>query len=270
MPKTYNKFVMGNMTYLDLSSDTVTADKLLQGYTAHDKNGSLITGTMNVTSQTIFTGESTPTSGIGNNGDVYIVSSSGGSLEVYPESFTSSKMNSTSNASQCIGVSADDGTATSNMYSSGSNTTGIVDYSFDLSSIPSSVTISSISCRVMAHEENESRSVFTVQLYSGNTAKGSSTTVSGTANNIYTLDCGSWTRAELDTLILHTTYGYYGGLVAGCTLSIVYTMAEKSYEVTLKGSESSWSIGGNDIYLKSDDSWSLVPTVTLNDRISRV
>ena len=43
--KTYNKCVINGTTYLDLSSDTVTADKLLQGYTAHDKNGAAIVGT---------------------------------------------------------------------------------------------------------------------------------------------------------------------------------------------------------------------------------
>lgn len=31
---------------MDLSSDTVTADRLLEGYTAHKANGELITGTM--------------------------------------------------------------------------------------------------------------------------------------------------------------------------------------------------------------------------------
>lgn len=43
--KTYNKAVINGVTYIDLSSDTVTADKLLSGYTAHDKNGEVITGT---------------------------------------------------------------------------------------------------------------------------------------------------------------------------------------------------------------------------------
>lgn len=41
----YNKVILGDRTLIDLSSDTVTADKLLQGYTAHDKNGIAITGT---------------------------------------------------------------------------------------------------------------------------------------------------------------------------------------------------------------------------------
>lgn len=40
-----NKVVYGNNTLIDLTSDTVTADKLMQGYTAHDASGAIITGT---------------------------------------------------------------------------------------------------------------------------------------------------------------------------------------------------------------------------------
>lgn len=40
-----NKVQYGNTVLIDLTSDTVTADKLMQGYTAHDRTGALITGT---------------------------------------------------------------------------------------------------------------------------------------------------------------------------------------------------------------------------------
>ena len=40
-----NKLVVGNETKFDLTADTVTADKLLEGATAHDKSGAPITGT---------------------------------------------------------------------------------------------------------------------------------------------------------------------------------------------------------------------------------
>lgn len=42
----YNKIVLGDETVLDLTGDTVTADKLAEGYTAHDASGAQITGTM--------------------------------------------------------------------------------------------------------------------------------------------------------------------------------------------------------------------------------
>ncbi len=41
-----NKVVLGDETLIDLTNDTVTADSLLEGKTAHDKSGELITGTM--------------------------------------------------------------------------------------------------------------------------------------------------------------------------------------------------------------------------------
>lgn len=41
-----NKVVVNGETIIDLSADTVTANKLAKGYTAHDKSGAAITGTM--------------------------------------------------------------------------------------------------------------------------------------------------------------------------------------------------------------------------------
>ena len=40
-----NKIVYNNNTLIDLTSDTVSADKLVSGITAHDKSGAKITGT---------------------------------------------------------------------------------------------------------------------------------------------------------------------------------------------------------------------------------
>lgn len=40
-----NKIVYNGGTLIDLTGDTVTADKLMQGYTAHDKSGEVIIGT---------------------------------------------------------------------------------------------------------------------------------------------------------------------------------------------------------------------------------
>lgn len=41
----YNKIIYGTKTLIDLTGDSVTADNLLSGITAHDKSGDLITGT---------------------------------------------------------------------------------------------------------------------------------------------------------------------------------------------------------------------------------
>ena len=46
MPNTYvSKVIYGNQTLIDLTSDTVVANKLLDGYTAHGADGAPITGT---------------------------------------------------------------------------------------------------------------------------------------------------------------------------------------------------------------------------------
>ena len=48
----YNKVVYGSETLIDLTSDTVSPDKLAQGITAHDKSGDVITGTSTKDSDT--------------------------------------------------------------------------------------------------------------------------------------------------------------------------------------------------------------------------
>lgn len=40
-----NKIIYGNQVLIDLTADTVTADKLSEGFTAHDRSGEIITGT---------------------------------------------------------------------------------------------------------------------------------------------------------------------------------------------------------------------------------
>ena len=40
-----NKVVYGGKTLIDLTGDTVTSDKVLEGFTTHDKSGASITGT---------------------------------------------------------------------------------------------------------------------------------------------------------------------------------------------------------------------------------
>lgn len=48
----YSKVIYGGKTLIDLTSDTVTADKLLTGITAHGADGELVTGTCSFDSNT--------------------------------------------------------------------------------------------------------------------------------------------------------------------------------------------------------------------------
>lgn len=45
MAAQYNKVIYGSTVLIDLTADTVTADKILTGFTAHDQSGAVITGT---------------------------------------------------------------------------------------------------------------------------------------------------------------------------------------------------------------------------------
>lgn len=51
---TVNKVSLGSETLIDLTADTVTPDKLLAGYIAHDASGALITGTASVTEGSVY------------------------------------------------------------------------------------------------------------------------------------------------------------------------------------------------------------------------
>lgn len=48
----FNKVIYGGRTLIDLTSDTVTEDTLLEGYTAHKADGSVITGAFKGGSET--------------------------------------------------------------------------------------------------------------------------------------------------------------------------------------------------------------------------
>lgn len=65
-----NHVIINGETVVDLRNDTVAADKMLSGYTAHDKSGAKITG--NVTFGTVYTGSGAPNAGMGSDGDIYL------------------------------------------------------------------------------------------------------------------------------------------------------------------------------------------------------
>ena len=64
-----NKVVYDSTTLIDLTSDTVSADKLAKGYTAHSAAGEAITGTVEYV--TYYSGTSEPDSSLGSDGDLY-------------------------------------------------------------------------------------------------------------------------------------------------------------------------------------------------------
>lgn len=65
-----SKVVYGSDSIIDLTEDTVTDSALLSGYTAHNKAGDPITGSLVV--QIIYTGSGEPSSSLGSDGDLYL------------------------------------------------------------------------------------------------------------------------------------------------------------------------------------------------------
>lgn len=66
-----NKVALSDGTVLiDLTSDTVTADDLLDGVTAHNSAGEPITG--NVSFVNYYTGSGEPPASLGQDGDIYL------------------------------------------------------------------------------------------------------------------------------------------------------------------------------------------------------
>lgn len=65
-----NKVIYGDKTLIDLSNDTISANKLLSGETAHDKGGNIITGIL--TAQRYHIGTDAPPPTLGDDGDVYL------------------------------------------------------------------------------------------------------------------------------------------------------------------------------------------------------
>jgi hypothetical protein len=65
-----SKVVYGTETLIDLTEDSVTAAALLSGYTAHDKAGEAVAGTLSVL--TVYTGSGAPDDTLGADGDIYL------------------------------------------------------------------------------------------------------------------------------------------------------------------------------------------------------
>lgn len=124
----------------------------------------------------------------------------------------------------------------------GSSASSYVTYTFDTSGIPEEATIDSVACTAKARISSTSYvSTATLQLYSGTTAKGSTTSFRSTSTStIYTLSVGSWTKAELANARIRATatrgtsntsrsaYIYF----YGANLTITYTISGIQYTLT--------------------------------------
>lgn len=73
-----NKIIYGNDILIDLTADTITADDLSEGKTAHIADGSIVTGTVKSTTiHNVYISSLTPTSSDGSDGDIWLIGSGG-------------------------------------------------------------------------------------------------------------------------------------------------------------------------------------------------
>lgn len=136
-------------------------------------------------------------------------------------------------------------------------------YTFDVSAIPSSATINSIVGKVKCSitEVSSARIIQRdVQLFSGNTAKGSPTTID---NMTYLFDLipGNWTREELDNISLrvYAQRGYTGSnnnyyiMFYGAEITIEYESGGVTQTLKIK-SNGNWE-DVSKVYKKENGTW---------------
>ena len=125
----------------------------------------------------------------------------------------------------------------------GANAESYLVYGFDTSNIPANAIISSVTCTTEAscYSSGQYFTTKTIQLYSGTTAKGTATTITGNGGTSasHTIDGGSWTRQELQNarVKIYIQRGTSNTSTAasfsvwGSTLSVTYSLPADDYYV---------------------------------------
>lgn len=151
-----------------------------------------------------------------------------GTIEAVPQSYVTSGSISGTRYQSTVGCGIDNPSSqTGNDYASSSGNTAIIYYTFDFSDIPDNATITNMTVQAYGHLESTSSSSERADLnvYSGTTAKGTTTSFTSTSNRTLTIPAGNWTVSELkNDPRVGFTIGYYGGLVTGITWTIDYTV----------------------------------------------
>lgn len=168
-----------------------------------------------------------------------------------------------------VGKGVDNTQTTTNYYSSSQSTNAV--FTYDMSfSLPSNVNIIRVYCEVNGHAESTSNSseYMCVQLKSGNTNLSDQINFKnvGTSNSTVTLEAETLpTVAQLQSMVLECTVGYYGGAINGATCYVEYdtgggTIDHYTYTYTVDGNATiavviGSSGGGSQLYIKQNGSW---------------
>ena len=180
----------------------------------------------------------------------------------YPGAYDSgaSSVQSVMSATNPVGKGSTNTTyATINLVT-GSRVTTTSYWPFDLSAIPSGAEIDSVSCTVKGSvSSTRGVSSASVQLYSGSTEKGSSTSILSTSTSVKTLSVGTWTRSELQNCRLclkaqrgtSSTSTTRSLLFYGADLTIAYTYNSEKFMLKIGGA---WADASR-VFKKVDDIW---------------
>ena len=254
-PKTVTTTLSGDGTISPSGATTTYAGEEFELTITPTNKGDAVTATQDgtdITSQLVAHGSESTISATPENYDTYDIQSG------------------SSYASYCVGHSAESPSSSgtsSNMYASD---TGYAEYSFDFSGIPSNATIVGIEVRCYGHRENasiDSGHISQCTLYNGSTAISDTVDFPSTSNSIITVTPNTLpTRAQLDSVVLRHTVGYYGGLVLGITFEVTYSTGSGvdhyTYTFTVSGNSTiAVVIGGGGgettctAYKKVNGSW---------------
>ena len=161
---------------------------------------------------------------------------------------------------------------TSNYYSSGSNTQAVFQYATPFH-IPSDAVVKGLYMMANGHCENASQAqeYMCVQLKSGNTALSAQYNFksAGTSNTTQTINATTLpTVAQLESLVVECTLGYYGGAINGVTVFLTYEVSGTwyTYTYTVNGDATIavtiGSSGDTDkMFLKVNGAWTEVSAV---------
>lgn len=184
------------------------------------------------------------------------------SLTVYPAEYLASEsyfssQHETKTLDLVVGMSAEQTTTTGIWYPyTTSNRESYVYYRFNLSAIPQDATIDSVACAVAYRRRAGSGAACYAQLACGTTVKGTADETPGTQARYTDLDCGTWTRSELDDCrVKFFAIGNGGSSVTawvyGATLTVTYTYSNQTFMLKTNGVWTEVSA----VYKKADGAW---------------
>lgn len=188
-------------------------------------------------------------------------------------------------------------TTTSNYYSGSSSTNAVFQYDVSFGDIPSGATIKSLYMMANGHAESTSNSseYMCVQLKSGSTALSEQYNFksAGTSNTTQTINATTLpTVAQLESLVVECTLGYYGGAINGVTVFLEFEVSgvwytwsttissDMAIAVTIGGGSGSttyvWTKGASGwtrqtvtaMYQKTSNGWQTVSSIPTGDYIS--